>query len=92
MSLGSEIREPEKTYSGSRNPDQGVKEAQDTGSRIRIRNTAIQHINYHIVYFRIQVLSSDSGLIEPILNTVSLHQVNNIPLPPSLSSFSLIKG
>jgi hypothetical protein len=25
MVLGSEIRDPEKTYSGSRNPDPGVK-------------------------------------------------------------------
>ena len=26
--------------------------------------------------YRILVLSNDSGLIEPILNTISLHQVN----------------
>jgi hypothetical protein len=36
---GSEIRDPEKTYSGSRIPDPGVKKALDPGSRIRIRNT-----------------------------------------------------
>ena len=27
--------------------------------------------------YKITVLSSDSGLIEPVLNTVSLHQVRN---------------
>ncbi len=32
---GSEIRDPEKTYSGSRIPDPGVKKAPDLGSRIR---------------------------------------------------------
>jgi hypothetical protein len=44
---GSKIRDPEKTYSGSRIqgskrhriPDPGVKKAPGTGSRIRIRNT-----------------------------------------------------
>jgi hypothetical protein len=36
---GSEIRDPEKTYSGSRIPDPGVKKAPDPRSRIRIRNT-----------------------------------------------------
>jgi hypothetical protein len=36
MGLGSEIRDPEKTYPGSR----GQK---GTGSRIRIRNTASEH-------------------------------------------------
>jgi hypothetical protein len=36
---GSEIRDLEKTYSGSRIPDPGVKKAPDPGSRIRIRNT-----------------------------------------------------
>ncbi len=36
MGLGSGIRDPEKTYSGSR----GQK---GTGSRIRIRNTAPNH-------------------------------------------------
>jgi hypothetical protein len=38
---GSEIRDPEKTYSGSRIPDSGVKKhpIPDPGSRIRIRNT-----------------------------------------------------
>jgi hypothetical protein len=35
MGLGSEIRDPEKTYSGSRLPDPGVKKAPDPGSRIR---------------------------------------------------------
>jgi hypothetical protein len=30
--LGSEIRDPEKTYSGSRIPDPGVKKAPDPGS------------------------------------------------------------
>jgi hypothetical protein len=39
---GSEIRDPEKTYSGSRIPDLGVKKAPDPGSRIRIRNTAFR--------------------------------------------------
>ncbi len=41
-SPGSEIRDPEKTYSGSRIPDPGVKKhpIPDPGSRIRIRNTA----------------------------------------------------
>jgi hypothetical protein len=29
---GSEIRDPEKTYSGSRVPDPGVKKAPDPGS------------------------------------------------------------
>jgi hypothetical protein len=29
---GSEIRDPEKTYSGSRIPDPGVKKAPDPGS------------------------------------------------------------
>jgi hypothetical protein len=38
---GSGIRDPEKTYSGSRIPDPGVKKAPDPGSRIRIRNTEI---------------------------------------------------
>ncbi len=37
---GSEIRDPEKSYSGSRIPDLGVKKAPDPGSRLRIRNTA----------------------------------------------------
>ena len=32
-------------------------------------------INTYQYPFRILVLSNDSGLIEPILNTVSLHQV-----------------
>jgi hypothetical protein len=31
MGLGSEIRVPEKTYSGSRIPDPGVKKAPDPG-------------------------------------------------------------
>jgi hypothetical protein len=46
---GSEIRDPEKTYSGSQIPDPGVKKAPDPGSRIpdpgsqiRIRNTAFK--------------------------------------------------
>ncbi len=34
MGLGSEIRDPEKTYSGSQIPDPGVKKAPDPGSRI----------------------------------------------------------
>ncbi len=40
---GSEIRDPEKIYSGSRIPDPGVKKhpIPDPGSRIRIRNTAV---------------------------------------------------
>jgi hypothetical protein len=44
MDLGSEIRDPEKTYSGSR----GQK---GTGSRIRIRNTArkVRKINYFLL-------------------------------------------
>jgi hypothetical protein len=33
------IRDPEKTHSGSRIPDPGVKKAPDPGFRIRIRNT-----------------------------------------------------
>ncbi len=37
---GSEIWDLEKTYSGSRILDPGVKKALDPGSRIRIRNTA----------------------------------------------------
>jgi hypothetical protein len=41
MGLGSEIRDPEKTYSGFRNPDPGVKKAPDPGSRIWIRNTGL---------------------------------------------------
>jgi hypothetical protein len=36
---GLESRDPEKTYSGSRIPDSGVKKAPDPGSRIWIRNT-----------------------------------------------------
>jgi hypothetical protein len=32
MGLGSEIRDPEKTYSGSRLPDPGVKKTPDPGS------------------------------------------------------------
>jgi hypothetical protein len=32
MGLGSGIRYPEKTYSGSRIPDPGVKKAPDPGS------------------------------------------------------------
>jgi hypothetical protein len=46
MDLEFGIREPEKTYSGSRIsdpgsriPDPGVKKASDPGSWIRIRNT-----------------------------------------------------
>jgi hypothetical protein len=35
--LGSEIRDPEKTYSGSR-----IQGSKSTGSRIRIRNTGIK--------------------------------------------------
>ncbi len=40
----SGIRDPEKTYSGSRIPDPGVKKhpIPDPGSRIRIRNTGSQ--------------------------------------------------
>lgn len=34
-----------------------------------------EHVPLYIRPYKIQVLSSDSGLIEPILNTVSLHQV-----------------
>jgi hypothetical protein len=37
--VGSGIRDPEKTYSGSRIPDPGGKKVPDPGSRIRIRNT-----------------------------------------------------
>jgi alpha 1,3-glucosidase len=43
MGLGSEIRDPEKTYSESRIPDPEVKKAPEPGSRIRIRNTAIMN-------------------------------------------------
>jgi hypothetical protein len=32
MDLGSEIRDPGKTYSGSRIPDPGIKKAPDPGS------------------------------------------------------------
>jgi hypothetical protein len=39
MGMGSEIRDPEKTYSGS-----GSRGQKGTGSRIRIRNTAIDHV------------------------------------------------
>jgi hypothetical protein len=39
MVLGSEIRDPEKTYSGSRIRDPGSRGQKGTGSRIRIRNT-----------------------------------------------------
>ena len=39
---GFGIRDPEKTYSGSRNPDPGVKKAPDPRSRIRICNTDYQ--------------------------------------------------
>jgi hypothetical protein len=39
MDLGSEIRDPEKTYSGSR--IQGSKRP-----RIRIHNTVINNLNY----------------------------------------------
>ncbi len=39
LGSGTEIQDPEKTYSGSRNPDPGVKKAPDPGSRILIRNT-----------------------------------------------------
>ncbi len=44
---GSEIRDPEKTYSGSRIPDPGSRgqKGTDPGSRIRIRNTVI-----HIIF------------------------------------------
>jgi hypothetical protein len=35
---GSEIRDPEKTYSGSQIPDPGVEKAPDPGSWIWIRN------------------------------------------------------
>ena len=38
--------------------------------------------------YRIQVLSNDSGLIEPILNTISLHQVK---LKRVLSKIHVIK-
>jgi hypothetical protein len=38
MDLGSEIQDPEKTYSGSR-----IQGQKGTGSRIRIRNTAKNH-------------------------------------------------
>jgi hypothetical protein len=37
MGLGSEIRDPEKTYSGSRIPDPGVKKAPDPGSATLVR-------------------------------------------------------
>jgi hypothetical protein len=45
MDLGSEIRDPEKTFSGSRIPDPGFRGQKGTGSRIRIRNTAIHYFN-----------------------------------------------
>jgi hypothetical protein len=49
---GSEIRDPVKTYSGSRIqgskrhriPDPGIKKAPDPGSRILIRNTETKAI------------------------------------------------
>ena len=39
---GLGIRDPEKTHSGYRIPDPGVKKAPDPGSRIRIRITAFK--------------------------------------------------
>ncbi len=50
----SGIRDPEKTYSGSRIPDPGVKKhpIPDPGSRIRIRNTA-----YTIPVLRLKFLN-----------------------------------
>ncbi len=47
---GSEIRDPEKTYSGSWIPDPGSRgqKAPDPGSRIRIRNTDYQIENQSI--------------------------------------------
>jgi hypothetical protein len=47
----SGIRDPEKTYSGSRIPDPGVKKAPDPGSRIRIRNTDTSHIRFALFNF-----------------------------------------
>ncbi len=46
MGLRSRIRDPEKTYSGSR--IQGVKKAPVPGSRIRIRTTAYQRELYQV--------------------------------------------
>jgi hypothetical protein len=40
MGLGSEIRDPEKTYSGSRIQGSKRHRIPDPGYRIRIRNTA----------------------------------------------------
>ncbi len=65
---GSEIRDPEKTYSGSRIPDPGVKKAPDPGSRIRIRNTNL----YSWVFTTINssVSGEDAKLLEKYENIV----------------------
>jgi hypothetical protein len=42
MVLGSEIRDPEKTYPGSRGQKGTGSRILDPGSRIRIRNTAFK--------------------------------------------------
>lgn len=35
----------------------------------------MRFINDHILYSRVVCLSDDSGLISPLVNTVSLHQI-----------------
>ncbi len=47
---GSEIRDPETTYSGSRIPDPRVQKG--TGSRIRISNTVLK-LSFYFPFFKI---------------------------------------
>jgi hypothetical protein len=47
---GSEIRDPEKTYSGSQTPDPGSRGQKGTGSRIQIRNTDNYNTSYNHYY------------------------------------------
>jgi hypothetical protein len=49
---GSEIRDPEKTYSGSRIPDPGIKKAPDPGSGSATLCTFLQYeLNYIYVLY-----------------------------------------
>ncbi len=45
MVLGSRIRDPGSGKNLFRIPDPGVKKAPDPGSRIRIRNTALEEVD-----------------------------------------------
>jgi hypothetical protein len=54
---GSGIRETEKTYSGSRIPDPGVKKAPDPGSGSAILLFENLFLNHYVIHFIIYILA-----------------------------------